>query len=58
VLTSLPGLVDDNRSGRRTFPLRLALRLGAPRLLALVTGFCVVLVAAIALIGATVGLSR
>ena len=35
VLTSLRGLVDDNRAGRRHLPLRLALRLGAPRLLVL-----------------------
>lgn len=31
--TSLGDLVDDNKSGARTLPLRLALRIGAPRLL-------------------------
>jgi 4-hydroxybenzoate polyprenyltransferase len=35
VLRALPGLVDDNKDGLRTFPLRLALRTGAPRLLLL-----------------------
>jgi 4-hydroxybenzoate polyprenyltransferase len=33
VLTSLPGLVTDNADGVRHFPLVLALRTGAPRLL-------------------------
>ncbi|RYP85247.1 hypothetical protein EKO23_13410 [Nocardioides guangzhouensis] len=33
VLRSLPGLVDDNKDGWRTFPLRVALHTGAPRLL-------------------------
>ncbi len=42
VLTSLRGLVDDNRAGRRHLPLRLALRVGAPRLLVLTIAFCVV----------------
>jgi 4-hydroxybenzoate polyprenyltransferase len=32
-LTTLPDLVDDNRSGVRNLPLRIALRTGAPRLL-------------------------
>jgi 4-hydroxybenzoate polyprenyltransferase len=32
-LTSLPDLVDDNRSHVRNLPLRIALRTGAPRLL-------------------------
>ncbi len=35
VLRSLPGLVDDNKDGLRTFPLRIALKTGAPRLLLL-----------------------
>lgn len=34
-LTSLPDLVADNRTGVRHLPLRVALRLGAPRLLLL-----------------------
>lgn len=35
LVVSLPGLVDDNTDGSRSFPLRLALRTGAPKLLAL-----------------------
>jgi 4-hydroxybenzoate polyprenyltransferase len=58
VLTSLRGLVDDNRAGRRHLPLRLALRVGAPRLLVLAGLYCVVLVGVIAVVGSTVGLSR
>lgn len=33
VLVSLPGLVDDNKDGFGHFPLRIALRTGAPKLL-------------------------
>jgi 1,4-dihydroxy-2-naphthoate octaprenyltransferase len=58
VVTSLRGLVADHEAGRRHLPLRLALRVGAPRLLVLGVGFCVVMVGVIALVGSTVGLSR
>lgn len=58
VVVSLRGLVDDNRAGRRHLPLRLALRVGAPRLLVLASLYCVLVVAAIVVIGSTVGLSR
>jgi 1,4-dihydroxy-2-naphthoate octaprenyltransferase len=58
VLVSLRGLVDDNRAGRRHLPLRLALRVGAPRLLVLASIYCVVVIGAIAVIGSTVGLSQ
>jgi 4-hydroxybenzoate polyprenyltransferase len=58
VLTSLPGLVDDNRAGRRHLPLRLALRVGAPRLLVLASVYCALMTGVIAVVGATVGLSR
>jgi 4-hydroxybenzoate polyprenyltransferase len=58
VLTSLSGLVEDNAAGRRHLPLRLALRVGAPRLLALSAVFCVLVLGAIAYVGATVGLSQ
>ncbi len=57
VLTSLPGLVDDRAAGREHLPLRLALRVGAPRLLVLTTAFCVVVVGLAAVVGSTVGLS-
>jgi 4-hydroxybenzoate polyprenyltransferase len=58
VLTSLKGLVDDHQAGRRHLPLRLALRVGAPRLLALTVAFCVLVGGAVAVIGSTVGLSQ
>jgi 1,4-dihydroxy-2-naphthoate octaprenyltransferase len=58
VVTSLRGLVDDNRAGRRHLPLRLALRTGAPRLLVLAGIYCAVVVGAMAVVGATVGLSQ
>jgi 4-hydroxybenzoate polyprenyltransferase len=58
VLTSLHGLVEDNRTGRRHLPLRLALRVGAPRLLVLTIAFCVVVAGVAALVGSTVGLSQ
>ena len=58
VLTSLPGLVDDNAAGRRHLPLRLALRVGAPRLLVLAGLWCAACVALLAVVGSTVGLSR
>ncbi|MGA8246078.1 MAG: UbiA family prenyltransferase, partial [Nocardioides sp.] len=58
VLTSLPGLVDDNEAGRRHLPLRLALRVGAPRLLAVTIACCVVVGVAVAVVGSTVGLSQ
>jgi 4-hydroxybenzoate polyprenyltransferase len=58
VLTSLRGLVDDHEAGRRHLPLRLALRVGAPRLLVLAITFCVVVAAVAGLVGSTVGLSQ
>ncbi|HEX4686495.1 MAG TPA: UbiA family prenyltransferase [Nocardioides sp.] len=58
VLLALRGLVDDNRAGRRHLPLRLALRLGAPRLLVLTSLYCALIIGAIAVIGSTVGLSQ
>ncbi len=58
VLVSLRGLVEDNRAGRRHLPLRLALRVGAPRLLVLTGLYCALVTAAIAVVGATVGLSQ
>jgi 4-hydroxybenzoate polyprenyltransferase len=58
VLTSLRGLVDDHQAGRRHLPLRLALRVGAPRLLVLAIVFCVVVAAVAGLVGSTVGLSQ
>jgi 4-hydroxybenzoate polyprenyltransferase len=58
VLTSLQGLVDDNRAGRRHLPLRLALRVGAPRLLVLASVWCAVCVGLLLVVGSTVGLTQ
>jgi 4-hydroxybenzoate polyprenyltransferase len=58
VLTSLRGLVGDNRAGRRHLPLRLALRVGAPRLRVLAALWCAVCVVLLAETGGTVGLSQ
>jgi 4-hydroxybenzoate polyprenyltransferase len=58
VLVALRGLVEDNRAGRRHLPLRLALRLGAPRLLFVAGVYCALVIGALGLIGATVGLSQ
>ena len=58
VLTSLRGLVDDNRAGRRHLPLRLALRVGAPRLLVLTGLYCALVIGAILVVGSTIGLSQ
>lgn len=58
VLVALRGLVQDNAAGRRHLPLRLALRVGAPRLLFLTTLYCAVVVVVIVMIGDTVGLSQ
>ena len=58
VLVALPGLVADHAAGRRTFPLRLALRVGAPRLQLLTVVSSALSIGLIGLVAATVGLSR
>lgn len=58
VLTSLSGLVEDKDAGVHHLPLQLALRVGAPRLLVISAAYCVVVVALMGLVGATVGLSQ
>jgi 4-hydroxybenzoate polyprenyltransferase len=58
VLVALPGLVDDNADGIRHFPLRLALRTGAPRLLVLAGAWTTLAGAGILIAGLTVGLVR
>jgi len=58
VLRALPGLVQDNRRGRRHLPLRLALKIGAPRLLYLTIAATVLVVAGLAVVGTQVGLSQ
>lgn len=58
VLVALPHLVGDHHNGVRSLPLRLALRTGAPRLLALTVGYLVVVTAGLVVAGLTVGLQR
>ena len=58
VLVALPGLVRDHEAGRRHLPLRLALLVGAPRLLVLTVVYCALVVGVIALLAATTGLTR
>lgn len=56
LLASLPGLVDENSDGWKTFPLAIALRTGAPRLLALTVVYLTVMVVVTVVVGAQVGL--
>lgn len=56
VLAALPGLVDENTDGWRTLPLVLALRTGAPRLLAITVIYLVIVLVATVLVGANFGL--
>lgn len=58
VLRALPGLVVDNRQGMRHLPLRIALRIGAPRLLWLSIAVTAVVVVALLLEAGRVGLSQ
>jgi 4-hydroxybenzoate polyprenyltransferase len=55
-LRALPDLVQDNETGVRHLPLRVALRTGAPRLLWISVGWTVLVGAAIVVAGLTVGL--
>jgi 4-hydroxybenzoate polyprenyltransferase len=56
VTRALPGLVDDDKDGNRTFPLRIALRTGAPRLLLLATVYNLLVAGGILIAARTVGL--
>jgi len=58
VLCALPGLVADHEDGLRHLPLRLALRLGATRLLVLALAWTVLDVVALLVVGNSVGLTR
>lgn len=57
-LVSLPGLVRDNENGLCHLPLRIALRIGAPRLLWATTAVTVLVLAGLLLAGAQVGLRQ
>ncbi|GAA1476781.1 hypothetical protein GCM10009623_12270 [Nocardioides aestuarii] len=58
VLTSLPGLVADHEAGRRHLPLRIALRVGAPRLLWITGVLTALTLGALLLAGSQVGLRQ
>ena len=58
VLRALPGLVADNRDGQRHLPLRIALRTGAPRLLWITLALTALVLVALGVEGARVGLSQ
>ena len=51
VLRALPGLVDDNEDGLRHLPLRLALRLGAAKVLVLASAWTALVLVALLLVG-------
>lgn len=55
---ALPDLVEDRATGVRHLPLRIALRVGAPRLLWLTTAYVVVVGAGIAATALTTGLRQ
>jgi 4-hydroxybenzoate polyprenyltransferase len=57
-MTALPDLVGDNHNGVRSLPLRVALRIGAPRLLLVTTIYLVLVTAGLVVAGLTVGLHR
>jgi hypothetical protein len=57
-LRSIWGLVADNEDGWTYLPLRLGLRLGATKLLALASTYIVLVVAAMGVVGSSVGLAQ
>jgi 4-hydroxybenzoate polyprenyltransferase len=57
-VTTLGDLVDDNKSGARNLPLRMALRIGAPRVLVLTILLTAAAVAGLAMATLTIGLRQ
>ena len=57
-LGALPDLVEDKETGVRHLPLRIALRIGAPRLLWISAGYTLVVAAGIVAAAFTVGLRQ
>jgi 4-hydroxybenzoate polyprenyltransferase len=57
-VTTLGDLVEDNKSGARNLPLRMALRIGAPRLLVLTILLTTAAVAGLAFASLTTGLRQ
>ncbi len=58
VLAALPGLVADHEDGIRHLPLRVALRLGATRVLVIALAWTVLDVVAMLVVGNSVGLAQ
>lgn len=58
VLCALPGLVADHRNGLRHLPLRIALKIGATRLLVLALAWTVLALVGLLVVGNSVGLSQ
>jgi 4-hydroxybenzoate polyprenyltransferase len=57
-LNALPDLVQDNETGVRHLPLRIALRTGAPRLLWISTAYTALVAAGMVWAALTVGLRQ
>jgi len=57
-LLALPDLVGDNHNGVKSLPVTVALRIGAPKLLALTTAYLVLVTAGLVVAGLTVGLHQ
>ena len=57
-LAALPDLVEDNETGVRNLPLRVALRAGAPRLLWISTAYTALVLVGLLIAALTVGLRR
>jgi 4-hydroxybenzoate polyprenyltransferase len=57
-LTALPDLVEDNANGVRHLPLRVALRIGAPRLLWVSMAATALVAVGIVVAALTVGVTR
>jgi 4-hydroxybenzoate polyprenyltransferase len=58
VLVALPDLVGDNHNGVRSLPLRIALRIGAAKLLLLTSAYLLLVAGGLVLAGLTVGLRQ
>jgi 4-hydroxybenzoate polyprenyltransferase len=57
-LNTLPDLVEDNETGVRHLPLRIALRIGAPKLLWITTTYTFLVAAGMVIAALTVGLRQ
>jgi len=57
-MTALPDLVGDNHNGVRSLPVRVALGIGAPRLLVVTSIYLALVLAGLVVAGLTVGLRR